>query len=217
MCLIQLPTSSSVPFLQRRHGPYCAKPTWIWSGWPGQGLAKCIWSESKSVCRDQQVQFLVGCNWPATSSHFQTLLCSSADIQDHTVWNQPRSSLVLADCVRFSPNVSSLEASLCATIIQPTSGKSFQANPEQMRIGSGMFNGLMLLCILQLVNAWLPLNKQWFFSPSIFCSLECNKCFHNYRFWQASMTKTAICSTLNYTFLFQIVNNFNTVKTLDTF
>ena len=34
---------------QRRYGPYCAKPTRIRSGWPGQGLSKFISSGSKLV------------------------------------------------------------------------------------------------------------------------------------------------------------------------
>ena len=65
MCQIWLSASISVLFFQRRHGSYCAKPTWIWSGWPGQGLAKCIWSGSKLVCRNHLAWFLSGCNWPA--------------------------------------------------------------------------------------------------------------------------------------------------------
>ena len=63
---IQLPTSVSALFFQRRHGSYCAKPPQIRSGWPGQGLAKHTWSGSKLVCRNHRAQFLAGCNWPAT-------------------------------------------------------------------------------------------------------------------------------------------------------
>ena len=58
--------SDSVPFFQRRQGSYCA-PTWIWCGWPGQGLAKQIWSGSKPVCRNDQARFLVGWKWLTTS------------------------------------------------------------------------------------------------------------------------------------------------------
>ena len=47
LCRIRLRAPFSVPFFQRRHRSYCAKPTWIRSGWPGQCLAKPIWSESK--------------------------------------------------------------------------------------------------------------------------------------------------------------------------
>ena len=64
---IRLRAPFSVPFFQRRHGPYCAKQTRILSGWPGQGLAKLIWSESKLVCRNHRARFLAGRNRPATS------------------------------------------------------------------------------------------------------------------------------------------------------
>ena len=49
ICLTRLPASVSVPFFQRRHGSYCAKPTRIWCGWPGQGLAKLLWSGRKQA------------------------------------------------------------------------------------------------------------------------------------------------------------------------
>ena len=47
-------------------------PIWMaWpgirSGWPGQGLAKRIWSGSKPVCRNHLARFLAGRNRPATS------------------------------------------------------------------------------------------------------------------------------------------------------
>ena len=64
---VRLSTSVSVPFFQRRHGSYCAKPTRIRSGWPGQGLAKRIWSGSKLVCRNHLARFLAGRNRPTTS------------------------------------------------------------------------------------------------------------------------------------------------------
>ena len=69
---IRLPASVSAPFFfQRRHGSYCAKPTRIRSGWPGQGLAKHIWSGSKLMCRNHLVRFLAGRNRSTTS--FQLL------------------------------------------------------------------------------------------------------------------------------------------------
>ena len=81
ICRIPLPVSVSVPFFQRRHGPCCAKPTRILSGWPGQGLAKQIWSGSKPVCRNH-----------LTVSHFQTQFRSFAtDVSDNAVPNQPGS------------------------------------------------------------------------------------------------------------------------------
>ena len=83
---------------------------------------------------------------PATSplsvSHFQTRLRSCPD---HIVQNHFGSDLVLADCVRFWPNGSGPEASRSATIIRPASDQRFQADPGQIRIGSGMFTGLFVL------------------------------------------------------------------------
>ena len=38
--------------------------------WPGQGLAKRIWSGSKLVWRNHRARFLVGCNWPTTTFLF---------------------------------------------------------------------------------------------------------------------------------------------------
>ena len=71
---------------------------------------------------------------------FPTWFCSSTDVPDNIVQNQPWSNLVLADCVRFGPNGSGPEASRCARIIRPGSGRCFLANPDG--ISSGMFTGL---------------------------------------------------------------------------
>ena len=71
---------------------------------------------------------------------FLTWFCSSTDIPDNIVQNQPWSNLVLADCVRFWPDGSVPEASQCARIIRPASGQRFPANPDGIR--SGMFTGL---------------------------------------------------------------------------
>ena len=69
VCLVRLPASVSDLFFQRRHGSYCTvtKPTRIRSGWPCQGLAKCIWSGSRSVCRNHRAWFWGERNRPATS------------------------------------------------------------------------------------------------------------------------------------------------------
>ena len=46
-------------FQHRFHFLLCyAKRTRIRSEWPGQGLAKFVWSESKLVCRDHLARFL---------------------------------------------------------------------------------------------------------------------------------------------------------------
>ena len=64
--------------------------------------------------------------------HFQTWLSSSTDISDNTVQNQPRSDLVLADCVSFWPNGSGPEAIRCARIIRPASSQCFPADLDWM-------------------------------------------------------------------------------------
>ena len=48
----------------------CAEPTRIRSGWPGQVLAKRIWSGSKPVCKSHRARFLAERNQPATSFAF---------------------------------------------------------------------------------------------------------------------------------------------------
>ena len=78
---------------------------------------------------------------PLPVSHFPTRFCSSTDVPDNTVQNQPRSDLVLADCVRFWPNGSGPEASRCARIIRPTSGQCFPPDLDRMQIRSSVFTG----------------------------------------------------------------------------
>ena len=128
---------SSVFFREGMDHHICTNPTRIQSGRPCQGLVKHIWSGSKPVCRHHRAQFLAGCNWSATSFPLSDSVAIIHRCPDHTVQNQPRSNLVLT--VRFWPNGSCLEASWCARIIRPTSGQSF----ELIRIGSGMFTGLL--------------------------------------------------------------------------
>ena len=86
-------------FFQRRYGSYCAKQTRIRSGWPGQGLAKHIWSRSKMVCRNHPARFLAKRNLPATSFPLLDSVPFSTDVTDNIVQDQPGSDLVLADCV----------------------------------------------------------------------------------------------------------------------
>ena len=76
---------------------------------------------------------------PLPVSHFQPRFRSSRNVPDNIVQNQPGSDLVLADCVRFWPKGSGPEASQCARIIRPASGRCFPVDPDRMRIGSGMF------------------------------------------------------------------------------
>ena len=131
---IQLPVSDSIPFFQRMPGSYCVKLAKIQFGWPVQVLAKCIWSKSKLVSKNHWAQFWHNATGLLPVSHFQTPLRSSTDGLDHTVQNQPGSNLVLADCVRFWPNRSSLEASWCARIIQPAWKQASVQESEPIQI-----------------------------------------------------------------------------------
>ena len=141
-------TESDFPHpFQHRFSKEVAKPTWIRSGWPGQGLAKLIWSGSKSVCKNHLARFLAGRNRPATSFPFSDSVPFSTNVPDNIVQNQPESDLVLADCVRFWPNGSGPEASRCARIIRPASGQCFPVDPDRIRIGSGMFTGMLLTTV----------------------------------------------------------------------
>ena len=72
---------------------------------------------------DLEASWCAGIIWPGfwqgttgllPVSHFQTWFRCSTDVPDKTVQNQPGSDLVLADCVMFWPNRSSLEESWCA-------------------------------------------------------------------------------------------------------
>ena len=142
ICRIQLPAFISAPFFQRRHGSR-AKPT----GSDLDGLVR-VSPDASGL----EASWCVGIIWPGfwqdtTSllpvSEFQTQFRSSTDVPDNIVQNQPGSNLGLADCVRFWPNGSGPEASQCARIIQPTSGQCFPADPDRVRIGSGMFTGVL--------------------------------------------------------------------------
>ena len=103
-----------------------------------------VWPDASGL----EASWCAGITWPSfwqeptgplPVSHFQTRFRSSTDVPGNIVQNQPGSDLVLADCVRFWPNHSSLEARWCARIIRPTSGQCCQADPDQIRIRSGMF------------------------------------------------------------------------------
>ena len=136
---IRLPASDSGPYFQRRPGSYCAKLTRIRSGWPGQVLAKRIWSRCKPVCRNHWARFLPERNRPATSFPLSDSVAFFG--LDHTARNQPGSDSVLAYCVRFWPNGSGPEGSRCERIIRPASGQRFPADPDRMRMGSGLVTG----------------------------------------------------------------------------
>ena len=125
------------------------------------GLAR-VWPNASGL----EASRCAGIVWPgfwqdATSPlpvfPFQTRLQSSTDVPDDTVQNQPGSDLVLPDCVRFWPHGSGPEANRSAKITRPVSGQIFRADPDRMRIGSGMFTGTVThngLSVSQCTNVW---------------------------------------------------------------
>ena len=131
---IRLPASVLDFFFQRRHGSYCAKPTRIRCGWPGQGTSGLEASRCAGIIGHGFWQDATG---PLPVSLFHTPFRSSTGVTDNIVQNQPGSGLVLADCVRFWPNGSGPEASRCARIIRPASGQSVlpsRSGPDANRI-----------------------------------------------------------------------------------
>ena len=127
-------------------------PEPIWMVWSGSGLeaSRCAGIIGPGFWQDATV--------PLPVSHFQTRFRSSTDIPDNIVPNQPGSDLVLADYVKVWPNGSGPEASRCARIIRPASGQCFRADPDRIRIGSGMFTGDLLMPYHILADL-LPISK----------------------------------------------------------
>ena len=119
--------------VQNQSGSDLGGLVWVWPNTSGLKAIRCagiIWPS-----------FWQDATCPLPVFHSKTQLHSSTDILDNIVQNQPRSGIVLADCFVFWPNGSGPEASQCARIIRPASGQCFQANPDWMRMGSGMFTG----------------------------------------------------------------------------
>ena len=120
-------------------------PDPIWMAWSGFGQTHLVWKQA-GVQESLGHGLWQDVTGPLPVSQFQNRLRSSTDVPDNTVQNQPESDLVLPDCVRFGPNASGPEASQCARIIRPASGQCFPADPDRMRIVSGMFTRLQGLC-----------------------------------------------------------------------
>ena len=114
----------------------------IWVAWSGFGQTQLVRKQASAgiiwpgFCQDATGQKPV--------SDFWTRFRSSTEDPDNIVQNQPGSDLVLADCVRFWPSRSGPEASRWARNIRPASGQCFPSDPDRMRIGSGMFTGLVI-------------------------------------------------------------------------
>ena len=66
---------------------------WVWLNSSGQEASCCAGISGSIFWRDA--------TGPPSVSHFWTRFCSSTDVPDNIVQNQPGSDLVLADCVRF--------------------------------------------------------------------------------------------------------------------
>ena len=122
----------------------------IVQNWPGSNLDGVIgvWPNTSGLEASWCAGIIRPSFWQDATglllvSHFQTQFHSSTDVPDNTVQNQPGSDLILADCVRFWPNGSGPKASQCARIIRPASGQCFPADPDWVRIGSGMFTGVI--------------------------------------------------------------------------
>ena len=136
VCRIRLFASVSAPFFQRK----CKTDLdLIWMSWSGFGQTHLV----RKLVGVQESSGLVSGRTKQARYHFQTRFRSSTDVPDNIVQNQRGSDLVPADCVRFWPNGPGPEASRCATIIRSASGQCFPADPDRIRIGYGMFTGVM--------------------------------------------------------------------------
>ena len=112
-------------------------PDPIWMAWSGFGQTHLVWKQAgvqessgpvsgrTQLARYQFPIFRLGSVLPQTS---RIILCKISD-------------LVLTNCVRFWPNGSGPEASQCTRTIRLASGQCCQADPDRMRIGSGIFTG----------------------------------------------------------------------------
>ena len=82
------------------------------------------------VALDHLAQFWQNTTGWLPVSYFYTQQHTFTDCLNHAVQNQPRSDLVLTDCVRIWPNRPGQEASWFATVIRPASGQHFWAAPD---------------------------------------------------------------------------------------
>ena len=131
---------------------------------PGSDLVR-VWLNTSGLEASQCAGIIWPGFWqdasgPLPVSHFQTRFRSSTDVPDNTVQNQPGSDFVLADCVRFWPDGSGPETSRCARVIRPASGQCFPADPDRMRIGSGVFTESVPLSILHRKTNLLARNNK---------------------------------------------------------
>ena len=124
----------------------------VWPNSPGLKASWCAGIVGPGFWQDATGMLLV--------SHFQTRLRSSTDVPDNILQNQPGSDLALADCARFWPDGSGPEASQCARIIRPVSGRCFPADLARMRIGYGMFTGIVFSCLFDCFSSTVCVAKR---------------------------------------------------------
>ena len=89
--------------MQNRPGSNLDGLVRVWPNTSGQEASRCAGMIGPGFWQDATGPLLI--------SHFQTWFSFSTDILNNIVQNQPRFDLVLADCDRFWPNRSGLEAS----------------------------------------------------------------------------------------------------------
>ena len=109
---------------------------------------------------DVLVKFWQNSISPLSVSHFQTRLRSSTDGPDHIiVQTQPRSDLVLADfCEDLAKRIRFGSKPVCKNFRGPlASGQRSRADPDRMRMGSGMCTGQRPTCSFTIKADPLPI------------------------------------------------------------
>ena len=114
------PASDSVSFFHKRPGSYSA--IWVLMAMSGCGQMDPI--RKQTGVQNSLGPVLAKRNRPASCFPHSIWFRSSTDGLDHIVRNRPGSDLVLDGHVRLWPNGSGPEASWCARIIGPGSGKT---------------------------------------------------------------------------------------------
>ena len=133
---------------------YKTDPDLIWVVWSGFGQMHLVW---KQAGEEKSFGPVFGRTQPACYQ-FPAFRLGFVHVQ-----NQPGSSLVLADCVRFEPNGSSPGASQCARIIQPAFGHASQLiwtgcelDPAYL-LGMYLFSESLIACRLYIMAILLKI------------------------------------------------------------
>ena len=111
---------------------------WIWSGWPGQVLAKCIWSRCKQVWQNHWAPLLAECNQPATSLPLSHLLAffhrQPGSYCAKPAWVQPGSG--------WLSGLGQTDPVWKQASVQESLGLLLANTSKLIQIGSGMFTGI---------------------------------------------------------------------------